>query len=151
MKRLSQTYTINIVINVEVYEQIAAYIQELHNVNQSFDKQMANIMDNMIDTVITNIQGYDFVINNHYQSKKGYSYYINFTPCDENGNLFPNSVDVIFRIADHKNTSFSNSAKKVMVQNFVINNKEVSTVNALINEMCYILEELSKGNFNVLI
>lgn len=146
------SYTIEVIAEIDYSEEVktAVYVQKLPNIQNQIDDELITQLDDIVASILTNIKTYKFILNNHYQSKKGYSYYINFTPIYENKPLV--DVDLIFRVSDHKSPSAVEGLNKTaFIKSFILNGANVDNSLYLILKLNEIFDQLSKGDISALV
>lgn len=89
------------------------------------EQQLADFND-LVESVISVINYYQFEIINEIQSHKSYAYYIEFIPTDDNGDKWDESICIKFRLADHSNLGAESSQLKQRVPN--ANNHKITFV-----------------------
>lgn len=111
-----------------------------------------NMWDDLIDSVISVLNDYEFDIIEHHQSGKSYSYYVSFYPTSEDGLRFDEPVKIVFRLSNHRNDQdhSSNKIKRAFFKSFELDGEQYSNpvdIFFAIDEIC---KELQKGNYSVL-
>lgn len=99
-------YIIEIVFNYEPdVSNVAASSRVNHPKNvkkrDRLSDEQLKIFNDLVDSMIAPLIKRRFRINKEYQSKKGYSYYVDFNPVNREGVLFDESVRILFRASDH--------------------------------------------------
>lgn len=154
MKRLTQNkYIIEITMQIDSADDVlvAGYMQQLNSINNKFQvsDEILQKMDDIIDSILANIKHHNFIINNHYQSNKGYSYYINFTPIDKDKNRF-SDVDIIFRIATHRQKHGEEQSGRFYIRSFIVNEQTVVGITTLLDKINKIFDKLATGDMEAI-
>lgn len=153
-EELLATITITMDIHTKL-DKVAAtdYIQHPKSISKKRripDSHLAMLND-IVASFDSNIRAVGFPIIDEHWPKKSYSYYIKFIPITESGEeLLP--VKLVFRVANHSNIPAEDSSDSDIVQivSFTLEHEDKLRSWELIHRGAYILQELRKGNVNVL-
>ena len=112
----------------------------------------------MIEMIFNRISRMGFEILDHKQSKKSYSYYIDFLPKDKYGNYWDEAVRIRFRISNHSNGADKFKAvfdpedgtaqQDLLVKPFVLGKKHYPTPYSLVKGVEKVLNNLQNGDYS---
>ena len=153
MKSIKPTYVLDIEVEFnDCWNNVAASIvNHPKNVKKKYlwsDDELTAYND-LIETVLGLIKSHKFEILRNYQSKKSYSYYIDFLPTRGN-----EVIEIRFRITDHSKrslndqTTFSDSAP--IIKSFVMGSKRYSNLVDIYKAVKNICDDLLKGDYSAL-
>ena len=129
------------------------YLEHPENIKKKYrisDKHLQYLND-IIATFDHNLQAAGFDIIDRCPAGNSYSYYITFIPVTEDGRqLLP--IDLIFRISDHSSKSAEASAGSTFARivSFSLEHEDFDKASELIYEGIRIIQELKKGNADIL-
>lgn len=110
------------------------------------------ILDDIVTSTVSVIQSFGFQITRHRQSKKSYTYYIQFIPITDDGQpLLP--VEVLFRISgDHSSNTLKDNMtySSVIVKSVLIGDKEYNDPSSVILAIQDICNHLKEGDQSIL-
>lgn len=147
-------YLIEITFNYDFNtSNIAASERVKHplNIKKKFkmsDSQLQTYND-LIDSMIAPLIKRKFIINNEYQSKRSYTYYIDFYPVDREGNRYDESVRLLFRAADNviQHGEEGQLSEDLVLKSFLLFGEEYKDLFALQRKVIDICEHLMDGDF----
>lgn len=153
IKSIKPTYVLDIEVEFnDCWDNIAdSIVNHPKNVKKKYlwsDDELTAYND-LIETVLGLIKSHKFEILRNYQSKKSYSYYIDFLP-----NRGSEVIEIRFRITDHSKrslndeTAFSGSAP--IIKSFVMGSKRYSNLVDIYKAVKNICDDLLKGDYSAL-
>lgn len=155
MKRLLKDIhiiEIDIILDYNTSGIAASLIVHPTNISRrrKLDDLRLQILNNIAMSAITTIQGQDFTITKTYQSKKSYSYYIQFQVTTISGETI--ETGILFRISNHKMKGIETplDSGTVIIREFVVKGKHYDNSVAIIQTIGTICKELRKGNIKIL-
>lgn len=112
------------------------------------DDQLRNFND-LVESMTAPLYARKFVINNECQSKKSYTYYIDFTPVDRDGNVFDDQFRMLFRASDHniKHGSEGHVAEGMILKSFTLLGKKYTNPFLLQRKISDICNHLMDEDF----
>lgn len=130
------------------------------------DQQLADFND-LVDSVYSVIDHFDFDIVDEGQSKKSYSYYIDFFPTDQNSDRWDDSIQIKFRLSNHSNRGADNKSSNtsnrgqnkgrdesdkpmIYVKSFMLGSKQYPGQFAIMQAVKKICISLKAGDYTVL-
>lgn len=158
-KTVYQTKSIDITVFIDIVDKndgilSTSYVKHPTSINKNrrLGDLKLYILDDLVASLINSIKFHRFPIYGNYQSKKDYTYYVQFQPIDENGNkLMP--VSLKFRLASHSSSGMGDddvTTATVRIKSFLIGNVTIDDSVSLMVTFESILHELEKGNVKIL-
>lgn len=148
--------TLEILLTIGQLDQIAAASKIKHpaSISKEYlltDEQL-QILNDIVDTTITNILYYNFKIVSEYQSKKSYSYYIRFKPVDKNNEPLPD-FKIVFKLANHpiKGRNTKQPERSTFIKSFIVNDEVYTNPIEFISKIQKVCESISEGDYSVLL
>ena len=173
MKIFSRNRTPKYVIDVVLYldselesmSHLAASSRISHpkNVKKKLllDSQQFAEYSDLVESVVSIIAHFNFDIVDEKQSKKSYSYYVDFFPTDENGDRWDESVRIRFRISNHANEGvdnqdipfmlahrFEKGESMIYTKSFSVGSVDYPTRWSVMQAVKHICTELKMGNYS---
>lgn len=107
----------------------------------------------LVGSVLSMVDSLGYSIESYGQAMGTYSYYIRFVPCDWNGELIDELVEVTFRVSQHDpngGTNFSyNPSMKTLFANFQLDNVgDYEEASQLLDSVRNVLERMKSGDFS---
>ena len=145
-----------VTINIETRTHVAAsavnHPKSIKQAKKLSDSKLL-ILNDIVSSVLSVIQSYNFAIIKKYQSNKSYTYYIWFQPQAEDGQkLTP--VKIVFRISgDHDSKSIDDNiaeGTQVVVRSFLTGDEEYKDIFVLMSKIDKICKGLSEGDVSEL-
>lgn len=108
------------------------------------------ILNSIAMSAVVSIKGQGLEIVKQKQSKKDYTYYIQFRVTYEDGSTFDTAI--IFRIGNHpmKGDETDIDSGSVIIRDFVVKGKRYDNSASIIQTIGNICVELKKGNIKIL-
>lgn len=158
MKRFVQnrkpSHTIDIVVEFnQCWDDIAASaVEHPKNVKKKYlwsDDELTAYND-LIETIIGIIRSHKFEILQSYQSKRSYSYYIDFLPTSGD-----EVIEIRFRIADHARRELSDEGivttdNAPIIKSFTLGSKKYPNMIDIYKAVKHICDDLAKGDYYTL-
>jgi len=147
--------TLEIVIELNETANIAASkVTHLTSVDPTYlltDEQL-QVINDIVESAISNILDYNFKILSEYHSKKSYAYYIKFRPFSSEGEALP-EFKMIFRVAEHnqKPERVGKGGGLTLIKSFIVNNEVFSNPVLLMQKIRNTCDEISHGDYSSLI
>lgn len=147
-------YLIEIVFNYEVdTDKVAASERVKHPMNikkrDRLSDDQLKIFNDLVDSMIAPLVKRNFKINKEYQSKRGYSYYVDFNPVNREGDPFEESVRILFRASDHdiKHGEEGFVNEDLILKSFTLFGQTYTDPFSLQRKIIDICEHLMDGDF----
>ncbi len=149
-------YLLKIIVDVYSDENVAAatYIKDPSmKRSKKMSEDQVEELDDIIDSLISIINRYKFSLISCKQSPFSYTYYIVFTPTDDNGDEWEYSAVIQLEIRDHSrnaNTEGGWVSNDRYVKLFHVGDKTCFDTSGIISEFKKICSELKKGDYSSL-
>ncbi len=118
-----------------------------------FSEDQLAAFNDIISTVCSVLKSHHFKVTKTYQSKKSYSYYIHFYPTDKNGDMWDESIVIVFSIREHSNKSISDGiidSHEAYVKTFLVGSKKYEHGIDVMKAVRSICDRLSEGDYSAL-
>ena len=142
---------IEVIINFETNTDNLAASTYVHHPNSIAAKNKLtdaelNVIDNIVESIISHVLSCNFKLGNHYQSKKSYAYYVEFIVPDTLNEI--KMIRMKFRVGEHKGTAGTKATRRIIIKDIKVGKKEFQSPVKMIYEIDDMFTELSKGNID---
>lgn len=140
---------IEVIINFETNtDNLAASTYVHHPTNIAARHKLTdaelNVVDNIVESIISHVLSCNFKLGGHYQSKKSYAYYVEFIVPDTSIGI--KMVRMKFRVGEHKGSAETKTTRRIIIKDIKVGKKEFQDPVKMIYEIDDMFTELSKGN-----
>ena len=106
----------------------------------------SNVMNNIVESIISHVLSCNFKLGNHCQSKKSYAYYVEFIAPDTSIGI--KMVRMKFRVGKHKGSAETKATRRIIIKDIKVGKKEFQSPVKMIYEIDDMFTGLSKGNID---
>lgn len=110
-------------------------------------------LNDLAASVFMALKGRNFNIIRQWYSKKSYTYYYRFQPVDVNGQLIDKEYEIQIELRDHPSSTHEDHGlvtPNLVIKSYDLDDERYSNRIQLLKAVWHLLDELQKGNFDVL-
>lgn len=110
-------------------------------------------LNDLAESIFVAIHGRGFYLAKEWYSKKSYTYYYRFQPTDAEGNIIEETIEIQVELRDHRSKTHHEHgelASNLFLKTYYLEDNQYSNRFNLLKAIWNLLDELKKGNFDVL-